>query len=126
VIGWARHVASMDPIPRALAIDTPLALRVDHPRPGPLRLVLAPPMGPVEELDMTSGVSRWVDRFHVPGPYRLEVLRTDGPVGEVVFLFTIWVDTPPEEPSLLGESMTTVADPVAAESVLFDRLDALR
>jgi hypothetical protein len=126
VIGWARHVASIDPIPRALAIDAPLALRVDHPKGGPLRLVLAPPMGAVEELDMTSGVSRWVDRFHVPGAYRLEVLRTEGAVAEVVFLFTLWVDTPPEEPALLGESMTAVADPVAAESVLFQRLDALR
>ena len=75
---------------------------------------------------MTSGVSRWMDRFHEPGPYRLEVLRTDGAVAEVVFLFTLWVDAPPEEPALLGESMTTVADPIAAESTLFDRLDALR
>jgi hypothetical protein len=126
VIGWARHVASIDPIPRALDIDEPLPLRVDHPKGGPLRLVLAPPMGAVEELDMTSGVSRWVDRFHVPGAYRLEVLRTDGAVAEVVFLFTLWVDAPPEPPALLGESVTTVADPVAAESVLFERLDALR
>ena len=126
VIGWARRVASIDPIPRALAIDAPLALRVDHPKGGPLRLVLAPPMGAVEELEMTSGVSRWVDRFHEPGPYRLEVLRTDGAVAEVIFLFTLWVDALPEEPALLGESMTAVADPIAAEAVLFDRLDALR
>lgn len=126
IVAWCPQVANIDPIPRDLALDDTLALRVDEPDGGALRLYMAPPTGPVDELQMTSGVSRWVDRFHEPGVYRLEVVRPRGDIDEIVFLFSIYVDTEPQPVSALPKVPEGPPNPIEAEAWLFDALNETR
>ena len=131
IAGWAPHRAELEPLPRQIPLDAPLPLRVDldgggGDEPGAARVFIAPPDGTVEELSLTSGVSRWVDRFHTPGAYRVEVVGTDGPRSPVALLFTLWVEQAPPEPAPLRPPPQTAADPIEAEAQLYAALDELR
>lgn len=128
VIGWAPRRLDMDPLPRDLALDTPLALRVDLP-PGESatpRLYLVPPGGAVERLSLSSGVSRWVDRFQAPGQYRLSVTLEEGGRMDVALLFSIFVDGAPPPGRPLRPPADRPPDPVAAEPWLLSAVNALR
>jgi uncharacterized protein YkwD len=127
LVGWAPHRADLDPLPRDLPLDGTLAVRVELPRGADAaRLFVASPAGPVEELALTSGVPRWVDRFHEPGTYRLEVVAERGKQTEVVLLFSVFVDTEPPVVRPPPAVELPPADPVAAERWLYAELDALR
>jgi uncharacterized protein YkwD len=129
VLGWAPHVIEMDPLPRDLPLDGVLPLRVDPPAAladADLLLLLAPPDGPVYEVALSGGVARFIDRFHVPGPYRVEVVTDRGGIRQVVLLFTLYVAEPPPAPTALRPAPERPADPVAAEAWLYDALGALR
>ena len=118
--------ASADPMPRDLPIDGTLSVRVDTDRLGELRLFLAGPDGPVEELEMSPGVSRHVDRFHGPGEYRVEVVADHRGVAQVLLLFSVFVETPVPDPGRLAVRDLPPPDPVLAEAELYDALNAVR
>lgn len=122
--GMAR--ASADPMPRDLPIDGTLSVRVDTDRLGELRLFVASPDGPVEELAMSAGVSRHVDRFHGPGEYRLEVVADHRGLAQVLLLFSVFVDTPVPDPGRLAVRELPPPDPVRAEAALYAALNAVR
>lgn len=127
VLAWAPHLAELDPLPRDLSLDEPLALRVDLAGGRAAQLFVAPPGAPVEELSLTPGVIRWVDLFQVPGPYRVEVVAEGrGGVGEVALLFSVFVEDPPGLPPPLGEASAVPPDPHAAEEQLYAALGELR
>lgn len=119
VVGWAPRRAKVDPIRRDLPLDGAFPLRVDgvvEPR-----LFVGEPEGGVREVSLTPGVSRWLDVFHVPGEYRLEVLAGD----RVELLFSVYVDSPvPAAAPLPGPAL--VPDAQAAEVELGARLRELR
>lgn len=128
IVGIAPHLLDMDPIPRDLALDEALALRVDAAegsRGDPV-LYLAPPDGPVETLSLTSGVSRWVDRFSSGGEYRLGVALERGAILDVALVFSVFVDGASPSPVRLFPPSDAPADPVAAEGWLYGELNALR
>lgn len=128
ILAWAPYRVQMDPIPRDLPLDAPLNLRVDLPEGGrgtPL-LYLAPPDGPVERIALTSGVARYVDRFHAPGQYRLSVTLNRGDDLDVALLFSVFVDGPPPALERLGPPPAGAPDPVAAEGWLLSEVNEVR
>lgn len=126
ILGWAPHVVEFDPIPALLDLDAPLALRMESDDARSSRLFLAPPNGPVEELNIRSEVHRIVDRFHIPGTYRLEVIVGEHVNSEVALLFSVFVDSPLPSPPQLSSSALPPPDPIQAEHQLYAALDELR
>jgi len=130
VLAWSRHVADTDPVLRDLALDQPLPVRVDLVDPAladaSLRLFVAPPDGPVDELSLTNGLTRWVDRFHTPGAWRIEAVATTKERTAVVLLYTVFVDSPPPTPAPLRVAPTAPENPAQAEQTLFLALNQLR
>lgn len=126
VIAWARHRAELDPLPRDLALDDALPVRVTTDKGDALRLFVTPPVGPVSELAISAEASRWVDEFHTPGPYRLEVVADRRGVSEVLLLFTVHVDAAPEPVPHLAWHPLPPPDPILAEAELFELLNDAR
>ena len=60
---------------------------------------IRPPDGGVEVLSLSNGVARWVDRFQVPGEYRMNI-ATKGQFSQWCTC-SVYVDQAPEEPSFL-------------------------
>ncbi|MCB9780761.1 MAG: CAP domain-containing protein [Alphaproteobacteria bacterium] len=130
IVAWARRVARLDPIPMRLDLDAQLPVRVELIDPAlahaELRLFLAPPVGPVEEIPITPSLTRWVDRFHTPGEWRIEVVAQADDRVEVALLFSLWVDSEPERLPPLQAGTPGVENPMDAERVLFGDLNRLR
>lgn len=126
MVAWAPHVVDLNPVPRDIGLDDTVPVTVYGGAGEELRLFVAPPDAPVEELPLSSGVTRWVDRFHTPGPYRIEVVaKGDGPA-RVALLFTVFVD---ESPAPLAPGVPAPApppDPRAAEAALYDAVNDVR
>jgi hypothetical protein len=118
ILAAAPKWGEVDPFPRDLTLDEPLPLRVDVDGVQALTLYVAPPTGPVGTYALSGGRLRWLDRFHLPGEYRLEVVDTSQGRAEVLFLFSVFVEaeapTVPELPQLLP-----TADPFSATQALY-------
>lgn len=126
IVGWAPHLADLDPLPRDLALDDNLPVRVESSHPGPFRLFVTPPHGPVAELAISAEAARWVDLFHAPGTYRIEVVGDRRGRADVLLLFTVYVEEgPPPVPRLAWHPRDT-PDPIRAEAELFDALNEAR
>jgi hypothetical protein len=119
IFGWAPHRAQMDPVRRDIPLDGGISLRVDLEDRGEARLFIDRPHETVEELAITSGVARWVEGFHTPGEYRLEVVSSQGGIAEVVLLFSLFVETPVPKLGRLAGPSQTAPDPAAAERALY-------
>jgi len=119
VLGWAPRRVTMDPVPRDLPLDGGLSLRVDGTRRP--RLIVGTPDGGVQELKITDGAWRWVDVFHVPGEYRVEVVDED----RVELLFSVWADGSPPSAAPLPPPAGPL-DLYAAERFLYTELTRLR
>ncbi len=128
VVGYAPHYADIDPLPVALDLDGSLALRMDLRTvdKAESRLFLASPEGPVEEISIRSGVARWLERFHVPGVYRLEVVTGEQSASRVALLFSVFVDAePPPIPPLTAADSPPI-NPHLAEQALYGMVNELR
>lgn len=126
VVGWAPRLTDMDPIPRTVALDASVMVRVDRVAKGDARLFVAPPDAPVRELSLTDGVSRWVDGFDVPGEYRFEVVTDDNGIGELALLFSVFADQQPHAMPPARPAPSRPPDPRAAEQWLYVTLNELR
>jgi len=119
VVGWAPQAGEMDPVPRDVALDRGFPLRVDGITDP--RLFIGTPEGRAQELSLASGEARWVDVFHVPGEYRVEVVDGD----RVVFLYSVFVDAPVPAPQALpGPAVAERPELAAAD--LAARVNGLR
>ncbi len=119
ILGWAPRVGSIDPLPRDVALDKGLPLRVDGLDTP--RLFIGSPDGRAQEFEILEGVARWMDVFHIPGEYRVEVVDGD----RVVFLFSLFVETPvPPAAPLPGPA--PAVDPRVVSADLAARVNALR
>ncbi|MCB9761253.1 MAG: hypothetical protein H6739_15535 [Alphaproteobacteria bacterium] len=121
--------ALLDPMPRAVPMDELVPVRVEMAAAPPLVLFVAPPDGPVRALPISAERAMWVDGFHVPGAYRLEVVSA--PEGrpqdaQVLLLWSLFVDDEPEPPARLPQASLALPNPIAAADGLYARLDALR
>lgn len=128
ILGWAPHVADMDPLPAQLELDETLAVRMDllTPVDRNSRLFLAPPDSPVIELTIRSGVARWLDRFETPGEWRVEVITGEQQDARVALLFSVFVDTTPPALPALSAAPLPPANPHQSEDALYDALQTLR
>ncbi len=119
ILGWAPRRVSIDPLPRDLAVGQGVSLRVDGARAP--RLLVGHPGGSVDELSITAGTARWIDRFDEPGEHRVEVVDGD----RVELLFSLFVGGgPPSAAPLPGPAATP--DPDADLPHLYAALDRLR
>jgi hypothetical protein len=125
VLGVAPHWGEVDPYPRDLALDDPLAVQVEVPGARALKLFVAPPNGPVASMSMSSGVARWVDLFHLPGVYLLEVVDVDKDRSRVVFDMAVFVDQPPPPMQPLPTGVEP-PHPVQATTWLYQALNERR
>jgi len=126
MLGWSQKWADIDPLPRDLELDEPINIHVELTEATQCQLFIRPPHGPIQEISLTNGVARWVDRFHTPGEYRIEVVAARGQVSRVVLLFSVFVDGPPPEPGRLRMVPSTVASPIEAEAWLYQQLNEMR
>ncbi|MCB9741809.1 MAG: hypothetical protein H6740_04290 [Alphaproteobacteria bacterium] len=122
----APRPASLDPIPRDPELDGLVPVRVDAElEPGAtLTLFVAGPDRPVQAVELTPGLARWVDGFSLPGEYRLEVVaswpETRGTTpSQVLLLWSHFVDTPPEPPGNLPRASASAPDPMEATEALY-------
>lgn len=126
ILGWAPHKAELEPLRRDIPLDGGISLRVDLIDQGEARLFVDRPHATVEELALTSGVSRWVEGFHTPGEYRLEVVAASEGVSEVVLLFSLFVESEvPQMPRLPGPP-GAAPDPAKAEARLYELVNQTR
>ncbi len=125
VLGMAPHWGELDPIPRDLALDDPLPLGVELPGSPDLALFIASPAGPVTVIGLGNKRVRWVDCFHVPGEYRLEIVNRRDRANRVIHKFSIFVEHEPQPASPLPEGIPQ-ADPASATEWLYQSLNARR
>ena len=129
IIGWGKHILEMDPIPLSLPLDGVLPLRIGEFDADRAILYIASPDQPVERIELLPEAHRWLQNFHVPGEYRLEVLLQDTEGAQqsnkIALLFSVFVDTP--LPSVHTTSINPdVPNPIQAEQELFMAVNALR
>lgn len=119
VLGWAPRRMLLDPVPSTVVEGGGVGVRVE----GGLspRLFVQGPVGPVRELDVNSGSTRWVGGMDEVGPWRLEVVDGD----RVELIFSVFVGGKfPEIVSL--PAPVPADDPVASAARLYAALDGLR
>ncbi|MEC8422521.1 MAG: CAP domain-containing protein, partial [Myxococcota bacterium] len=126
VFAWAPRLLGLNPLPRDVGLDGSVPVTVHGGSGEELRLFVAPPDAPVAEVSLTPAVTRWVDRFHTPGEYRLEVVRRSGQQSEVALLFSIFVDDPPAPAGVGGATPPATPHPVEAERALVLAVNELR
>lgn len=126
VVAWSPRVLGINPIPRDVPLDGSVPITVHGGGGEELRLFIAAPDSPVDEVSLTPAVTRWVDRFHTPGEYRLEVVQRAGQRSEVALLFSLFVDDPPAPPAVGGPPLTPPPNPAEAEVELLAAVNALR
>ncbi|MFT5683095.1 MAG: hypothetical protein ACI8RZ_004022 [Myxococcota bacterium] len=128
VLGWAPHVADIDPLPLRLDLDGSLAVRMDllTPVDRNSRLFLAPPDSAVMELTIRSGVARWLDRFETPGEWRVEVITGEQQEAQVALLFSVFVDSAPPPLPILSAARLPAPNPSEAEAALYVALQTMR
>jgi hypothetical protein len=125
ILAVAPHRCEIDPIPRDIALDEPIDVRVDAPGAGHLVLFVGAPDGAVSSEEMSAGVAHWIDAFHLPGEYRVEVVDQAPGRARVDLEFSIFVDGPPPAPSSLPDTLPP-PDPMAAAEWLYRALDEHR
>lgn len=119
VVGWSERRAEIDPLPRDLPAGGGVGLRVGGVADG--RLLVAPPLGPVRDLDLAAGSTRWLGDLRAPGEYRLEVVEGD----RVALLFSVFVGAgvPAVEPL---SPAAPIEDPIAGAERLYARVAEYR
>jgi len=125
----AERPVTLDPLPRDIPLDDVISVRVDLTDTAigeELQLFVAPPDGAVQAHPLTDGVGLWLDTFHIPGEYRMEVVTSGETTAQVVLLWSNFVEQEPARLSSLPRASTEVPDPAAAALHLYDALDQLR
>ena len=129
IAGIAERPVSLDPLPRDIPLDDVISVRVgltDSALGEDLTLFVAPPDGTVQTHPLTDGVGLWLDTFHVPGEYRMEVVTAGETTAQVVLLWSNFVEQATPTLSSLPRASGEVPDPAAAALALYDALDTLR
>lgn len=119
VLGWAPRRMLLDPVPATVAVGGGVGIRVE----GGIspRLFVQGPSGPVRELDVNAGSTRWVGGMDESGLWRLEVVDGD----RVELIFSVFVGgTFPKIVSL--PAPVPADDPVASAARLYAALDGMR
>ncbi|MFH1465148.1 MAG: CAP domain-containing protein [Pseudomonadota bacterium] len=125
VLGAAPHWMEIDPIPRDLSLDDPLPLQVGADDGASFELFVAPPDGAVVTIHLGAGLTRYVDLFHVPGRYDLEVVDLGPDYARVVLTFSVFVEAPPPPMGRLPSGLEP-QDPMAATAWLYRALNERR
>jgi len=97
LIAWSHRIMDMDPIPRQVSLDKPVALRIDLNGGDRASLYVSPPGGTVRELSIVPNAHRWVNALNTPGAYRFEVVVSREKGTQIGALFSVFVDAPPPD-----------------------------
>ena len=126
LIGWARHMVEIDPIPRQVPLDGAVPIRVEIPSTDRGYLYIAAPDQPIELIEILPEAHRWINDFHTPGVYRFELV-TDGPDGpQVALLFSLYVDEEPPKTKMLYPQEMIGINPKESEEWLYIQVNNLR
>ncbi len=129
IVGWAKHVLEIDPLPLTIPLDGVVPLRIGDFDADRALLYIASPDRPVDRIELLPGAHRWIQDFHVPGEYRMEVLLQDTEgaeqYNEIALLFSVYVDS---APPVVGSTSVRLEEPnpMRAEEKLFVAVNELR
>ena len=125
IVGISEHIVDMDPIPRDLALDGQLALRIELRPEQEGFLYIDAPDQPIEMVEILPSAHRWLSNFHVPGRYRIEVVTKEKKQADVALLFSVFVEQDIPSPRPLLER-TEVNNPIEAENWLYQEVNKIR
>jgi hypothetical protein len=132
----AHRPALLDPIPRDLVLDERVPVVVEvldkgggdpfSRVPDPI-LFVSRPSGDVSSHEIVSGHARYLDVFHEPGVYQLELVSRTSTDTQVVLNWSHFVDIePPALAPVPGVSASEPQDPMEATDALYVELNKLR
>ncbi len=132
----AHRPALLDPIPRDIPLDELLPVHVEIPAgtsssgpfagiPNPV-LFVTRPSGRVSSHDIQTGNARYLDIFHTPGLYQLELVARAKRNTQVVLSWSHFVETQPDEIAPLPPASNDPVDPMQAADELYTALNLLR
>jgi hypothetical protein len=87
---------------------------------------VTPPDGPVRELAISAEAARWLDLFHTPGEYRIEVVGERPNNSDVLLLFSVYVEQEAPAVPRLAWHPREPPDPLLAEEALYEALNEAR
>lgn len=131
----AHRPALLDPIPAEIPLDSrvPVSIEVlDDNAADPLArlpdpvLFVTTPFGAVSAYALHPQRARWVDGFHIPGRYQMEVVARGNRKTQVVLKWAIFVDSEATEVSTLSKAEGIFPDPMEATHSLYAALNELR
>ncbi len=133
--GIAHRPALLDPIPARINLDQrlPISIEViDKSSPDALGripdpiLFITSPHGVVQTYALHPERARWIDDFHLPGRYLLEVVARGTRNTQVVLKWAIFVDQDPQALSNLGPPPDIAPNPIEATQALYQALNSMR
>ena len=127
--GYAFRPAFVDPMPRDLALDATLPMRVELGEGAVGReavLFVSAPNAPAKAFEVALERYQYVDVFHVPGTYRLEVVSSTDSESQVALVWTVYVDEDAPDPTPLPRGELRAPDPLGDTEDLYGALDRLR
>ena len=129
VVGWSRRLLDIDPIPMEIPLDGAVPIRIGDFDADRALLYISAPDRPIERIELLPNAHRWLQDFHVPGEYRLEVLlqQSEGSsqYNQIALLFSVFVDVPiPRVTSTIVNNATS--NPILAEEQLFQAVNQMR
>jgi len=133
--GIAHRPVLLDPIPARIQLDQriPISIEVlDKSSPDALGripdpiLFITSPHGIVQTYALNPERARWIDDFHLPGRYLMEVVARGNRNTQVVLKWAVFVDESPEELKSLGPPPKIAPNPIEATHALYKVLNAMR
>jgi len=128
-VAYAFRPVFVDPMPRDLALDQTLPVRIELGEGAvghEAVLFVDGPNQPVRAYELATERYQYIDGFHVPGVWRLEVVTTSSTESQVALIWTVYVDADPPGPVPLPRGEPATADPMVDAEALYGALDTLR
>jgi hypothetical protein len=131
----AHRPALLDPIPALLPLDGRVAVSIEvldtsnrDPMgrvPDPV-LFLSTPFGAVTAFELHPQTAHWVDDFHTPGRYLMEVVARGEKQSQVILKWAVFVDGPAGSVPSLMKATGENPDPYEATLALYSALNQIR
>jgi hypothetical protein len=131
----AHRPALLDPIPLEIPLDSRLPISIeilDESAGDPLGRIPDPvlfvttPFGAVSAFPLHVETARWIDGFHTPGRYQMEVVARGHSRTQVVLKWAIFVDQKAGPVPSLAKANGIFPNPLDATHALYSALNALR
>jgi len=131
----AHRPALLDPMPALIPLDGRVAVSIEvletsdtDPMgrvPDPV-LFLSTPFGAVAAFELQPQTARWLDNFHTPGRYLMEVVSRGKKQSQVILKWAVFVDEPAGPVPSLMKATGENPDPYEATLALYSALNEIR